>query len=79
MKKMEVSEQLKRAVTVIKADRLGVSAGIEKVISSEVRAVLDEFFALNGDVKTVIEVDSRGFTLNIKATATSVKHLKIVE
>ena len=39
MKKRELSDQLKRATTVIKADRLGVSAGIETVISSEVKLI----------------------------------------
>ncbi len=79
MKNIRVSDQVKRAVTVIKADRLGVSAGIEKVISSEVKKVLGEFFCLNEDVETLVEIDQRGFKITISANAFSIKGLKVVE
>ncbi|MBQ3572546.1 MAG: hypothetical protein IJA15_06950 [Clostridia bacterium] len=79
MKKIEITEQLKRASTVIKADRLGVSAGVESIISNEIRSVLEDFFSINGEVKTLIEIDERGFSIIIKALATSVKQLKILE
>lgn len=79
MKKIEVSEQLKRATTVIKADRLGVSAGMENVVSNEVKIVLSDFFSLSGEVKTSIEVDQRGFNICIKATATNIKQLKVID
>ena len=79
MKKVELTEQLKRATTVIKADRLGVSAGVERIISNEIRNVLEDFFSISGEVKTAIEVDERGFSIRITALAVSVKQLKIVE
>lgn len=79
MKKVELTEQLKRATTVIKADRLGVSAGVEGIISNEIRNVLEDFFSISGEVKTAIEVDERGFSIRITALAVSVKQLKIVE
>lgn len=79
MKKRELSDQLKRATTVIKADRLGVSAGIETVISSEVKSVLKDYFTLSEDVKTQIEVLQSGFNVIIKAKAISVKNVKIIE
>ena len=79
MKKIEITEQLKRASTVIKADRLGVSVGVESIISNEIRSVLEDFFSINGEVKTLIEIDERGFSIIIKALATSVKQLKILE
>lgn len=79
MKKRELSDQLKRATTVIKADRLGVSAGIETVISSEVKSVLKDYFTLSEEVKTQIEVLQSGFNVIIKAKAISVKNVKIIE
>ena len=79
MKKRELSEQLKRATTVIKADRLGVSAGIEKIVSSEVKRVLREFFSLSGEVETKVEVTQRGFEITVSASATSIKCLKVME
>ena len=79
MKKRELSDQLKRATTVIKADRLGVSAGIETVISSEVKNVLKDYFTLSEEVKTQIEVLQSGFNIKITAKALSVKNIKIVE
>lgn len=79
MKKIEMSDQLKRAFTVIKADRLGVSAGIESIISSEVRKVLEDFFCINGEVKTSVEVGERGFSVTVKANATGVKHVNVIE
>ncbi len=79
MKKKELSDQLKRATTVIKADRLGVSAGIETVISSEVKNVLKDYFTLSEEVKTQIEVLQSGFNVIIKAKAISVKNVKIIE
>ncbi|MBE5765209.1 MAG: hypothetical protein E7339_06410 [Clostridiales bacterium] len=79
MKKRELSDQLKRATTVIKADRLGVSAGIETVISSEVKNVLKDYFTLSEEVKTQIEVLQSGFNVIIKAKAISVKNVKIIE
>ena len=79
MKKRELSDQLKRATTVIKADRLGVSAGIETVISSEVKSVLKHYFTLSEEVKTQIEVLQSGFNVIIKAKAISVKNVKIIE
>ncbi len=79
MKNSRVSDQVKRAVTVIKADRLGVSAGIEKVISSEVKKVLGEFFCLNEEVETLVEIDQRGFKITINANAISIKGLKLIE
>ena len=79
MKKRELSDQLKRATTVIKADRLGVSVGIETVISSEVKSVLKDYFTLSEEVKTQIEVLQSGFNVIIKAKAISVKNVKIIE
>ena len=79
MKKKELSDQLKRATTVIKADRLGVSAGIETVISSEVKNLLKEYFSLSEEVKTQIEVLQSGFNIKITAKALSVKNIKIIE
>ena len=79
MKKRELSDQLKRATTVIMADRLGVSAGIETVISSEVKSVLKDYFTLSEEVKTQIEVLQSGFNVIIKAKAISVKNVKIIE
>ena len=79
MKKREWSEQLKRATTVIKADRLGVSAGIEKIVSGEVKRVLREFFSLSGEVETKVEVTQRGFEITVSARATSIKCLKVME
>ena len=79
MKKIEVTEQLKRASTVIKADRLGVSAGVESIISNEIRCVLEDFFSISGEVKTVVEIDEGGFNISIKALATSVKQIKFFE
>ncbi len=79
MKKRELSDQLKRATTVIKADRLGVSAGIETVISSEVKNLLKDYFSLSEEVKTQIEVLQSGFNIKITAKALSVKNIKIVE
>lgn len=79
MKKKELSDQLKRATTVIKADRLGVSAGIETVISSEVKNLLKDYFSLSEEVKTQIEVLQSGFNIKITAKALSVKNIKIVE
>ena len=34
MKKRQLNEQIKRASLVIKADRMGISSGIEEVISN---------------------------------------------
>ena len=72
------SEQFKRASEVIKSDRIGVSSGIEGVIGAEIKKVLEDFFALNGDVSVVIEVQSTGYVINVKAKAQSVKQLKII-
>ncbi len=79
MKKRELTDQLKRATTVIKADRLGVSAGIETVISGEVKNLLKDYFTLSEEVETQIEVLQSGFTIKITAKALSVKNIKIVE
>ena len=79
MKKIEASEQLNRAVTVIKADRLGVSAGIERVISSEVKSVLNDFFSLTGEVKTNVEIDRKLIKITVTATADCIKSVKVIE
>ena len=79
MKKYKlVSGQFKRASEVIKSDRTGVSCGIEGVINSEIKKLLEDFFALNGDIATNIEVENSGYLITIKAKAKSVKQLKIV-
>ena len=78
MKNRAISYQFKRASEVIKSDRIGVSSGIEGVISSEVQKVLDDFFALNGEVTTLIDVENGGYKITIEAKAKSVKQLKII-
>ena len=79
MKKPQNSEQLKRAITVIKADRLGVSAGIERVISSEVKDVLSDFFSLIGEVKTTVEIEHKIIKISVNATADCIKAVKTIE
>ena len=79
MKKKEYSEQLTRASTVIKADRLGVSAGMEGIIGSEIKQVLNDYFSLSDDFVVKIEVLQNGFLITVKAVALSVKNVKIIE
>ena len=78
MKNRVLSRQFKRATEVIKSDRMGVSSGIEGVISSEIKKVLDDFFALNGEVSTSVEVKNSGYSITIEAKAKSVKQFKII-
>ena len=78
MKNKTFSHQFKRASEVIKSDRIGVSSGIEGVISSEIEKVLEDFFALNGNVTTSVEVKNSGYKIIIEASAKSVKQLKII-
>ena len=79
MKKNGLSEHLERASTVIKADRLGVSAGLEGLITGEIKSVLSDYFSLSEDVTTKIELSQNGFNVIIKAHALSVKNVKIVD
>ena len=78
MKKKQLSEHLQRASTVIKADRLGVSAGLESIITSEIKGVLSDYFSLGDDVLTKIELSQNGFVITIKAQALSVKNVKTI-
>ena len=78
MKNKVFSLQYKRATEVIKSDRIGVSSGIEGLISSEIKKILEDFFALNGEVNTLIEVKNNGYEITIKTKAKSVKQLKII-
>ncbi|MBQ7408695.1 MAG: hypothetical protein IJW13_05450 [Clostridia bacterium] len=78
MKQKIVSEQLKRACSVIKSDRMCVSSDLEGIISSEIAQTLSDYFSLFGEIKTQIEVSEKGFTIKINAQAKSVKQLKII-
>lgn len=78
MKKRQLNEQIKRASLVIKADRMGISSGIEEVISKEIEDVLNDFFALSDNVKTEIDINNRGFSIKITVNAYSVKQIKIL-
>ncbi len=78
MKNKILSHQFKRATEVIKSDRIGISSGIEGVISSEIKKVLEDFFALNGEINTQVEVENSGYKITVKAKAKSVKQLKII-
>ena len=72
------SNSLARAKAVIKSDRMGVSAGIESVVSREVGETLADFFALDGAVETDIDATEKGFFITVKAKAKSVKEFKII-
>ena len=70
--------RLKRACDVIKSDRIGVSTGIEKAISREVSVPLSDFFALIAEPETEIKVSEKGFEIEIKAKAKSVKSFRTI-
>ena len=72
------NDALKRASEVIISDRIGVSNGIEEVISKHLSDLLSDFFSLNGNVKTKISLAKNGFDIVITANAKSVKQLKLL-
>ena len=72
------SNSLARAKAVIKSDRMGVSAGIESIVSREVSEALADFFALDGSAETDISATEKGFFITVKAKAKSVKEFKII-
>jgi hypothetical protein len=78
MKRKQFSDQLERASTVIKADRMGVSAGIEGLIAAEIKNLLNDYFSLSDEVNVKIEVLQNQFNLTIKASALSVKNVKML-
>lgn len=73
-----IDRRLKRACDVIKSDRIGVSTGIEKAISREVSVALSDFFALIAEPETEIKVSEKGFEIEIKAKAKSVKSFRTI-
>lgn len=73
-----VDRRLKRACDVIKSDRIGVSTGIEKAVSREVSSALSDFFALITEPETEIKVSEKGFEIEIKAKAKSVKSFRTI-
>ncbi len=73
-----IDRRLKRACEVIKSDRIGVSTGIEKTISREVSVALSDFFALIAEPETEIKVSEKGFEIEIKAKAKSVKSFRTI-
>ena len=77
--KIAKSDALKRASEVITSDRIGVSNGIEEVISKHISNLLSDFFSLNGNVKTKISLAKNGFDILITANAKSVKQLKLLD
>jgi len=72
----EKSDNLKRALDVLTSDRMGVSSEIEWVINREIHNTLSNFFALSGDVKTVVRACPSGFDIVITCNAKSVKQVK---
>lgn len=76
--KIAKSDALKRASEVITSDRIGVSNGIEEVISKHISDLLSEFFSLSSQAKIKISLSKNGFDISITANAKSVKQLKIL-
>ena len=76
--KIAKSDALKRASEVITSDRIGVSHGIEEVISKHISDLLSEFFSLSSQAKIKISLSKNGFDISITANAKSVKQLKIL-
>ena len=76
--KIAKSDALKRASEVITSDRIGVSNGIEEVISKHISDLLSEFFSLSSQAKIKISLSKNGFDILITANAKSVKQLKIL-
>ena len=76
--KIAKSDALKRASEVITSDRIGVSNGIEEVISKHISDLLSEFFSLSSQAKIKISLSKNGFDISITSNAKSVKQLKIL-
>lgn len=71
--------RFKRACDLIKADRIGVSTGIEKAVSREVSAILSDFFSLSTEPQTTIVATEKGFDIVISVKAKSVKSFRLVD
>lgn len=77
--KRAASEPFKRACSVIKNDRTGVSSGMESTVSNEIARTLSDFFSINGNVQTDIVPYEGGFIIKIQACAKSVKRFRIID
>ena len=71
--------RFRRACDLIKADRIGVSTGIEKAVTREVSATLSDFFSLSAEPRTTIVATEKGFEIVISVKAKSVKSFRSVD